>query len=298
MELSFNEDFWYWSHIAVKVGIYLTAMASTGALLFLVILKPQDEGTRDALLRRSVSALIIFTILALFEVSVQTAALLDDGPSGLIDVETMNIILVGPMGASLFYKLASIALLMTAILSKLLRPLLSIIGSLILFFAFTRLGHATHEAWILPAVLMVHLCAISFWYGALYPLSKMLGDGATIAEASYLAEKFGKLAIMPVVVLAAAGIYFATFTLGSFAALANSPYGNLILLKLGCVIGLLGLASINKFNLVPALKSTDRQDAIRLRTSIFLEKCLFLGIFITTAIVTSTHPPALLLHYR
>ena len=77
------------------------------------------------------------------------------------------------------------------------------------------------------------------------------GGQAALAN---LAEMFGRWAIWIVPVLLIAGTLYAVMLVGSVAALVTTPYGQVLMVKAGLVGGLLGLAALNKFRLVPALR--------------------------------------------
>jgi len=56
-----------------------------------------------------------------------------------------------------------------------------------------------------------------------------------------------------VAALIASGLINAWFLVGSVGKLATTPYGQLLLLKLGLFFGMLALAALNRFHLVPSL---------------------------------------------
>jgi copper transport protein len=74
-------------------------------------------------------------------------------------------------------------------------------------------------------------------------------------------------------------------------ALVTTDYGRLLLLKLGLVAGLLGLAALNRFRLTPALVRGDTGAAGRLGSSILAETGLVVAILLATAALGTTPPP-------
>ena len=69
------------------------------------------------------------------------------------------------------------------------------------------------------------------------------GGQAALAD---LADVFGRRAIWIVPVLLIAGTLYAVMLVGSVAVLATTPYGQVLIVKVGLVSGLVGLAALNK----------------------------------------------------
>jgi putative copper resistance protein D len=80
---------------------------------------------------------------------------------------------------------------------------------------------------------------------------------------------------------------FAAYLTGSLTALFTTAYGLVLLAKIGLVAGLLGLAALNRFRLVPDLRGGDISAAARLQTSINLEIAVVAVILTLTAVLTN-----------
>ena len=148
-------------------------------------------------------------------------------------------------------------------------------------------------------LLAVHLAGLGFWLGALLPLRAMCNDperfGGQAALAD-LADLFGRRAIWIVPVLLIAGTLYAMMLVGSVAALVTTPYGQVLMVKVGLVGGLLGLAALNKFRLAPALRDGGAAAPSRLRRSIDWELAVVAAVLLATSLMTtSLLLPALLL---
>ena len=118
---------------------------------------------------------------------------------------------------------------------------------------------------------MLHLAGAAGWIGALPALVFCLAQPLSVAELTRLTMRFSMLGIVCVVVLAASGTVNALFLVGSFAALAGTPYGRVLLVKLGLFVVMLGLATGNKRRLTPRLVAGERNAAATLRRSAMLE---------------------------
>ncbi|MFJ8440220.1 copper resistance CopC/CopD family protein [Kitasatospora griseola] len=88
----------------------------------------------------------------------------------------------------------------------------------------------------------LHLLAMAGWLGGLAVLVTGLRHGLPVAAV----ERFSKLAFWLVAVLAGTGLYQSWRGLGSWGALVDTEYGRLLLIKVGCVAAMLGVAWISR----------------------------------------------------
>ncbi|WP_327679280.1 copper resistance CopC/CopD family protein [Kitasatospora sp. NBC_00458] len=94
------------------------------------------------------------------------------------------------------------------------------------------------QVWLSVPLGMLHLIAMALWLGGLAAMLVGLREGIG-ADA---AERFSKIALGSVVVLAGTGVYQSWRGLGSWGALTGTEYGRLLLVKSGCVVAMLGVA--------------------------------------------------------
>lgn len=111
-------------------------------------------------------------------------------------------------------------------------------------------------------VAMVHLLAMGVWLGGLVtllatlhadagsPAPRTRGTAGAVEDASGIGpqavRRFSRMAFTAVVVLVATGVYQSWRALGSWDALVSTPYGRLLLVKLGLVALLVALASVSR----------------------------------------------------
>ncbi|KDN84297.1 ABC transporter [Kitasatospora cheerisanensis KCTC 2395] len=88
----------------------------------------------------------------------------------------------------------------------------------------------------------LHLLAMAGWLGGLAVLVAGLRHGLPAAAV----DRFSRLAFWLVAVLAATGVYQSWRGLGSWGALVDTEYGRLLLIKIGCVAAMLGVAWISR----------------------------------------------------
>ena len=155
--------------------------------------------------------------------------------------------------------------------------------------SYTRVGHSLDgPRWALGSLLALHLLAVAYWVGALWPLRR----AAASPSAAGLMHRFGVVATGVVGLLVAVGASFAWLMTGDLGALLGTAYGWTLLGKLALVAGLLGLAAHNKLRLTPALAQGDPAAAAALRRSIGWEIALVALILLATATLTTvTTPP-------
>ncbi|MFI1681540.1 copper resistance CopC/CopD family protein [Streptomyces sp. NPDC020607] len=91
---------------------------------------------------------------------------------------------------------------------------------------------------------VLHLLAVAAWLGGLAALLVALFR-TTAVDASAV-QRFSTVAFTSVVVLAATGTYQAWRQVGSWSALTGTSYGQLLLVKIGLVAVLVGVASISR----------------------------------------------------
>ena len=101
--------------------------------------------------------------------------------------------------------------------------------------------------WPVRGALALHVLAALFWLAALVPLLRDLRAGRQDRLSI-----FTRLAPWAVAVLLVSGIVLACIQLDRPASLWQTPWGQILLVKLAAVAGLLALAAMNRWWLVPA----------------------------------------------
>ncbi|MFD3469882.1 copper resistance CopC/CopD family protein [Streptomyces sp. NPDC058682] len=95
----------------------------------------------------------------------------------------------------------------------------------------------------MPADIL-HLMAVATWLGGLAALLVALRKVPGIERAAV--RRFSRVAFVSVLVLAVTGVYQSWRQLGSWSALTGTEYGQLLLLKIGLVAVLLGIAFLSR----------------------------------------------------
>ncbi|MCD9880166.1 copper resistance CopC/CopD family protein [Streptomyces guryensis] len=92
---------------------------------------------------------------------------------------------------------------------------------------------------------VVHLLAVAGWLGGLCALLVALYHSDTPIEAAAV-RRFSRVAFSSVLALVATGIYQSWRQLGSWSAFTDTAYGQLLLVKIGLVALLVGIAGISR----------------------------------------------------
>lgn len=178
--------------------------------------------------------------------------------------------LVGPRGGAKLFALAGLA---------------SVGGAL------AASGHASaaEPQSLTRLMVFLHGVGIAFWTGALAPLG--LAMRRKPVEAVPFLRRFSQ-AILPIVaMLAATGIVLAVIQVQAAAALLDTAYGRLLLVKLALLFFLFTLAATNRWKLTGPAEAGETEVQRRLFRSIGIEMLIVLAIFGVAAGWRFTPPP-------
>ncbi|KJV08894.1 hypothetical protein VZ95_14820, partial [Elstera litoralis] len=155
------------------------------------------------------------------------------------------------------------------------------------FGSYLLTGHAASAPpdWLAKPLLLAHVTFAGFWIGALPLLAKAL---ATPSASARLA-RFSRWALVLVPLLLAAGVGLALLQGMTPFGLILHPYGQLLLLKLVFVAGLLALAALNRLVLTPRFARHGKPTP--LRRSILAEGGMIVGLLLATGFLSQTPPP-------
>ncbi|MFG2195638.1 copper resistance CopC/CopD family protein [Streptomyces sp. NPDC048639] len=91
---------------------------------------------------------------------------------------------------------------------------------------------------------IVHLLAVAAWLGGLTALLVTLWTEPSVERSAV--RRFSRLAFGSVLVLAATGVYQSWRQVGSWSGLTSTSYGQLLLIKIGLVVVLIGVAAMSR----------------------------------------------------
>jgi len=140
----------------------------------------------------------------------------------------------------------------TALLAAMLLLSLALVGHTQTHDGALRLVHASADG--------AHLLAAGAWLGGLLALGYLLvlarrfPSPEHTADATAALVRFSGMGYIAVSVLVGSGLIITLCLVGSVANLGGTRYGQLLLLKLLLFAGMLTLAVLNRFRLVPSLQ--------------------------------------------
>ena len=255
---------------------YLGLLVAAGVAAFAVLFLPRDgQGDAPRGRLRTVAAIAAVVaalgwvaavpLVALYQLGLPASALGDGSTwSSLAPAEY-----VVPAAVVLGLTLAVASLAGTAPGPR--RVALVLLGSVVAVAAPSLAGHtraATPEA-LVVAVDVLHLVAGAMWLGGLVAVAVVLGDLAARDDAgAVVLARFSTWAAGILAALVVTGSFAAWRIAGSWGALLDTGYGDLLLVKVLTVLVALAVAAWNRFSLLPRLrratKRRERRDSAAL----------------------------------
>jgi copper resistance protein D len=284
---------WDAAAVAVKAMLYGATLAAAGGLFFLTysasLLEPADRASMG----RRVGILIAVAIVASAAHLLATAASMSGDASGVLDTGLVALVWHGGEGRAAMVRAVGLLLAAPALAADRRPGVWAIAGAAGAATSFAWVGHV-HAAGLRWATLLlgIHLLAVAFWVGALWPLW-LLARGDEAQRVVAPAARFGRAAVGAVSLLLLAGVILLAALLGSASELWRSDYGRTACVKLTLVACLLAFAAFNKLRLTPRLTAGERAAARALRRSIAAEMAMAGAVFLATAALTTlSGPPA------
>jgi len=298
-EILLGLDIWLVVATIIKAITYGATLTVAGGVIFSAILKNQISQNEAKAIRRFILiaawVAILISILRIFVTNI----ILSGELSGVFDLALTRIVLESSEGIATGLRLASLITILSLCSDKYYDKFQGVIlfAGIVAATSFALVGHAGEVPMkygfgrIPQGLLLLHLIAVAFWVGALWPL-RMLTNSNDILRVAQIMHRFGQIAVIFVSMLIVAGVFLIWLLLGKLDLLWTSGYGQLMLLKLTSVSILLAMAAINKLLITPKyLSKINKFEIGVLQKSINLEIVLVcLILFITACFTTLVGP--------
>jgi putative copper resistance protein D len=273
--------------IVLRVLVYVASIAVAGAVLFAFCFPRAAREVQPSLHRQVVAGFCLLLLVEPVRYIVFQLAISGGDWSLAFGPGLRWMGLQTPIGQAAAVRL--IAALMVVMVAR-RSTVVALAAALVLIGSFLLEGHTvSSDARIaLGALLFIHLAAVHWWFGALYPLMALTLCAAP-KTLSAAVEAFGARAAWVVAALLGTGVLLLLIITG-VQLNVDSGYQQRFLVKLLLVAGLLSIAAWNKLRLTPLLRRDPQSGAARLRGSIRLEIAVALSILAATAWITSTAP--------
>ncbi|SEL04368.1 putative copper resistance protein D [Roseovarius nanhaiticus] len=282
-------DHWVALAVIAKAAGYGAALLAMGGPLFAVAFPRASVDVLGLAQRVAVIAALAALVVLALRFGIRAARISGMGLSGALDPVMLGFVWESPLGTAALWQAGGALMIIAWLMRGRVGLGIALLGTLLIGLSFTFVGHSLGDPpALLAGLLTAHLLAAAFWVAALPPLFRAVQDTGGAA----LLHRFGHIAAVTVSVLVAAGLVFAWLMTGSLVGLFTTAYGWTLLAKLALVAGLMALAALNKWRLVPALATGMPRAGIRLRRSILVEAIAVALILLATAALTSvTTPP-------
>ena len=302
-----------WPIIGVRFALYGVLGSLFGLSAFALYgLRSGERG--DALALRP--WLVVLALLGLMLSAIQLALLaasMMGTPPGPVDREAIGMLLTGsPMGAA--WKARMAALLAAGLAAAVAAGRGAWLGMVAVAagIALSTLAWTGHGAmgegapgWAHLIADLLHLLASGAWVGALLGLVLLVVRPAARVDAAHLTlthralHGFGLVGTIMVGAIVVTGLVnsWMLVGIGNVADLGATLYGRLLIAKLVLFGAMLGLASLNRFRLTPAIEhsiaAADHGRALgALRTSLAVETGCAVVILALVAWLGTLEPPA------
>lgn len=270
-----------------RIGVYLGLFAGVGGAFFTAWIAQARAGSNVI-----VMALITGLFSAAASLGLQGLDVLNLPLGDIATSAPWKAAFATSLGPSLLTAIAAmvIGLVAQANVSENLAKALSAFAMAGVGMSLAASGHASTAPpqWLTRPMVFLHGVGVAYWAGALVPLLAMAWR-PTVALLPVL-NRFSRVAAPVVGLLVLTGLGLAIVQLQSFRALIDTPYGIILSIKLALVVGLLGLAALNRFWLTPML-AIDPLNTPPLVRSILAECVVVVGILAVVAGWRFTPPP-------
>ena len=283
-------EIWTILNPIIKTLIYLTALYSIGSVLFKFHFQQYFNKEISLYCRKIIKSNSLLGILISVAGFVSISGNLGGNIGSIFELELIVLSLETMLGKScILLIIGFIFLNLSYYFQPLLTNILQLIGVIILILSFIIVGHSLSKGIYSQILLLIHLFCISYWLGSFLPLRHMCII-KNYKNLHMVAHNFGVYATFYIVLLILTGLIFSYLLLGGILPIITSTYGNVLLGKILLVSILLLLGAINKFKIVPNLKTKITLGQSELKRSINVELILTFFILFVTSILTTSLP--------
>ena len=283
-------DIWTIVNPIIRTFIYLNALYSIGLILFKFHFQKYFNHEINSFCNKIIknSAFLGLSISILAFISI--AGNLGGDLKSIFELELIELSFETIQGKSnLYLVLGFIFLSLSHYFQPLVFKAFNILGAILILISFIVVGHSLTQGIFSQILVLIHLICISFWLGSFLPLRYMC-TVKNYTNLYFIADNFGKYAVVYVGILILTGLTFSYILLGGILPLITSTYGNVLLIKLFIVSMILIIGAINKFKIVPEIKKDLTTGQIKLKNSINIEIISSVLVLFTTSILTTSLP--------
>jgi len=273
--------------IGLRALAFAAALSAAGAAIFVWLFGASLDRSAHRI-RALTSKTALCGLLLTAAYAVVEPVRLAGAWSGIVDASLQALLLGSDFGTTAAVRVLGLL----AVLAGSLRPGragdgLALAGAVLIAASFAFMGHtaADPERWLLAPLLVVHLVAIAFWFGALWPLAAVAQHEAPAAAGATIG-RFSAIATWVVPGIFLAGVAVASLLLPGWSSL-RTAYGFSLMAKVAGFSTLMGFAALNKWRFGPAIGRGDRAAVVAFRWTVAAEWLLIFGVVTITAVMTA-----------
>ena len=283
-------DIWTIINPIIRTFVYIIALYSIGSILFKLhfqkYLNDEINFFCNKIIKNSAFLGFLISILAFISI----AGNLGGELKSIFELELIELSFETIQGRSTLFLIVGFSFLSLSFFFPLfLFKIFNILGTILILTSFVVVGHSLSQGIFSQLLVLIHIICISFWLGSFLPLRYMC-NVKNYTNLYFIADNFGKYAVVYVGILILTGLTFSYILLGGILPLITSTYGNVLLIKLFIVSMILIIGAINKFKIVPEIKKDLTTGQIKLKNSINIEIISSVLVLFTTSILTTSLP--------
>jgi putative copper export protein len=273
--------------IGLRALAFAASLSAAGTAIFVWLFgKSLDRSARR--IRMLTFATALAGLLLTVAHAVVEPARLAGAWSGIFDASLQTLLLGSDFGTTMAVRmLGLLAVFAGALRSGRPGDGVALAGALLIAASFALMGHtaADPERWLLAPLLIAHLVAIAFWFGALWPLAAVARHEAPAVAGAVIA-RFSGIAVRAVPAVFMAGVAMAVLLLPGWSSL-RTAYGYSLMAKVAGFSTLMLLAALNKWRFGPGVGRGDGAAVAAFRRSVAAEWVLIVAVVAVTAAMTA-----------
>jgi putative copper resistance protein D len=278
--------------VGLRALTFVALFLAVGTWVFVALWQRELAPEFSERIRNAARAAAVVALIAAVVHYVLTPARMAGSFGSTFDPSLEALLLQSSSGPANIVRVVGLALLALSLdRAAKLNTIAAGVGGALALASFAFGGHtAIHPLrFVLAPLLLAHLAAAAFWFGALWPLYAAAGEGPPERSGALLAQ-FSRLAVRVVPVVLVCGLGMAVVFVRSLSELAT-PYGAMLAGKTAGFGVLMGLAALNKWRFAPAVRAGDVRATRSFRRTVAIEWLLIVVILVTTAVMTSLYAP-------
>lgn len=232
---------------------YAAGLFAVGAVLFAVFVS-RERRDRTGVRRLGVRSGLVAAAASVLSVPTQ-AVVTTAGLSAAVDPTMLAEVISTPFGTAVVVR--TVALLALVVCWAAAIPVAAGVAGLGVVGSYLLDGHqqTVEPTWLLAGADAVHLLAAAVWFAGvvLVAVGVRRRAGESPRRAAEVVARFSSVAAVAALAVGAAGVAMAVPLVGTPSALFSTPYGRVLLLKLGLVLLVAVLAVVNRWVLLPPL---------------------------------------------